>query len=81
MDNGPEFISVTLASWAEEHGIALEFINPGKPTQNSFIKRFNRIYRTELLNMYVFKTLNEVRELTEKGHLLTYEVMISPLTK
>jgi len=26
MDNGPEFISVTLATWAEEHGIALEFI-------------------------------------------------------
>ncbi len=65
MDNGPEFISVTLASWAEEHDIALEFIKPGKPTQNSFIERFNRTYRTEILNMYVFKTLNEVRELTE----------------
>ena len=28
MDNGPEFISVTLASWAEEHKIELEFIQP-----------------------------------------------------
>ena len=56
MDNGPEFISVTLASWAEEHGVELDFIKPGKPTQNSYIERFNRTYRDEILNMYVFKT-------------------------
>jgi putative transposase len=65
MDNGPEFISVTLASWAEDHGITLEFIQPGKPTQNSYVERFNRTYRDEILNMYVFNTLNEVREITE----------------
>ena len=65
MDNGPEFISVALAEWAEKHGVELEFIKPGKPMQNSYIERFNRTYREEILNMYVFKTLNEVRELTE----------------
>ena len=65
MDNGPEFISSTLAEWAEEHGVELEFIKPGKPTQNSYVERFNRTYRDEILNMYVFKNLNEVREITE----------------
>ncbi len=65
MDNGPEFISATLAEWAEEHNIKLEFIKPGTPTQNSYVERFNRTYRDEILNMYAFKTLNEVRELTE----------------
>ena len=65
MDNGPEFISAVLAEWAEEHSIELEFIKPGKPTQNSYVERFNRTYRDEILNMYVFRTLSEVREITE----------------
>ena len=64
-DNGPEFISAALAEWAEAHSIELEFIQPGKPTQNSYVERFNRTYRDEVLNMYVFRTLAEVREITE----------------
>ena len=36
-DNGPEFISVQLAEWAEANRIHLEFIKPGKPTQNSYV--------------------------------------------
>ena len=58
-------MTAALAEWAEEHSVELEFIQPGKPTQNSYVERFNRTYRDEILNMYVFKTLNEVRELTE----------------
>jgi len=65
LDNGPEFISTAMAEWAEAHAIELEFIQPGKPTQNSYIERFNRTYRDEILNMYVFKSLSEVRALTE----------------
>lgn len=66
VDNGPELTSVLMAEWAELHGITLEFIQPGKPTQNSFIERFNRTYREEVLNMYVFKRLSEVRNITER---------------
>src|SRR5256714_14948925 len=57
---------LTLADWAEQHGVTLEFIKPGKPMQNGFIERFNRSYREAVLDMYVFQTLNEVREQTEK---------------
>jgi putative transposase len=55
-----------LADWAEQHGVTLEFIKPGKPMQNGFIKRFNRSYREVVLDMFVFQTLQEVRQQTEK---------------
>jgi putative transposase len=64
MDNGPELISDTLAKWASRHKIELLFIQPGKPMQNGYIERFNRTYREEVLNCYIFETLNEVRRMT-----------------
>ena len=64
MDNGPELISDTLAKWAKRHKIELLFIQPGKPMQNGYIERFNRTYREEVLNCYIFETLAEVRRMT-----------------
>ena len=65
LDNGPELVSVTLADWAEQHNVLLGFIKPGRPMQNGFIERFNRSYREAVLDMFVFQTLDEVREQTE----------------
>lgn len=65
LDNGPELISLAMAEWAEEHQVELEFIQPGKPTQNSYIERFNRTYREEVLNLYVFSRLSEVKQITD----------------
>ena len=36
-DNGPEFISARLSEWCEANTIALQWIQPDKPTKNSCI--------------------------------------------
>jgi putative transposase len=66
MDNGPEFVGTVMATWAEEHGVVLDFIKPGKPTQNSYVERFNRTLREEVLDLYIFNSLSEVRAATEE---------------
>jgi transposase InsO family protein len=40
-DNGPELTSRLLDQWADQHGVKLQFIDPGKPIQNAFIESFN----------------------------------------
>lgn len=66
IDNGPEYRSHKLARWAKENAIELRFIQPGKPTQNSYIERFNGTYRTEVLNSFLFDSLQQVWNETEK---------------
>jgi len=65
-DNGTELTSNAILAWQQKHDVEWHYIAPGKPMQNGFIERFNRSYREAVLDMFVFQTLNEVREQTEK---------------
>jgi putative transposase len=68
-DNGPEFISHLLQQWCEDNAITLQYIQPGKPTQNAYIERKNGSIRRELLNAYLFNSLAEVRCLSEEWRI------------
>jgi putative transposase len=50
-------------AWAESVGMKIQYIEPGEPNQNAYIERFNRTYREEVLDLYLF-SIQEVRETT-----------------
>ena len=61
-DNVPENISGVIQTWAQQAGITLKYIQPGKPQQNAYIERFNRTVRYEWLSQYYWQDLDEVRD-------------------
>lgn len=65
VDNGPEFISKRLDQWAYFNGVELDFIRPGKPTDNGIIEAFNGRLRQECLNENWFLSLGDAREKVE----------------
>jgi len=62
-DNGPEFISRALELWAEHNGVKLDFIQPGKPTQNCYVESFNGRFRDECLNEHWFISMDDARSI------------------
>jgi putative transposase len=65
MDNGPELTSQALDQWAHVRGVELRFIQPGKPTQNSFVESFNGKFRDECLNQHWFVSVADARQIVE----------------
>lgn len=61
-DNGPEFLGEVFTAWAKANGVALQYIQPGKPNQNAYIERFNRTFREDILDQHLFVRLADVRE-------------------
>jgi len=63
VDNGAEMTSNNFVHWCHENDIEIIYIQPGKPNQNEYIERFNRSFRTEILDAHIFHTLEQVREI------------------
>ena len=61
-DNGPEYISGALSEWAQQRGIRIEYIQPGKPQQNAYVERYNRTVRYDWLNQTLFNNIAEVQD-------------------
>jgi len=65
VDNGSEFYSRELDSWAYRNRVQLDFIRPGKPVENAFIESFNGRLRDECLNANLFFSIEDAREKLE----------------
>jgi putative transposase len=61
VDHGTEFTSTALDEWCYQRGVKLDFIRPGKPTENGFIESFNGRLRDECLNVIEFVSLEHAR--------------------
>ncbi len=76
MDNGPEMTSAKFVSWAEQHGIELRYIQPGKPNQNAFVEQFNRSVRKDMLHAWLFDSLAQAQRILE-GWRIEYNTVRS----
>lgn len=70
-DNGPEYIAQALQDWATERQITLMYIQPGKPSQNAYIERYNRTVRHEWLDLHEFESVEHAQQLATEW-LWTY---------
>ena len=61
VDNGTEFFSKAMDAWCHAHGVRLDFIRPGRPTENGYIESFNGKLRDECLNAELFLDLLDAR--------------------
>ena len=73
-DNGPEFIGRALEIWAEQNGVKIHFIQPGKPVQNCYVESFNGRFRDECLNEHWFTSIDDAREIIETWRINYNEV-------
>ena len=65
-DNGTEMTSKAMFFWSRETGVKLNFIQPGKPTQNAFVESFNGKFRDNCLNQYWFRSLTAARNIIDR---------------
>lgn len=61
VDHGTEFTSRALGEWAWQLSATIDYIRPGKPTENGMTESFNSCLRDEWLNYNEFESLRDAR--------------------
>jgi putative transposase len=65
-DNGPEFISKEYREWCKAKGVIPVYASPGTPTENAYVERFNRLFREDILDAYLFRSIKQIEIVAEK---------------
>lgn len=60
-DNGPELTCKAMYFWSKATGLKIQFIQPGKPTQNAFVESFNGTFREYCLDQHWFASIEDAR--------------------
>jgi putative transposase len=60
-DNGPNWHQSESDHWATHKQITLLYIQPGKPTQNAYIERFNLTAWHEWLDLHSFSSIQHAQ--------------------
>jgi putative transposase len=61
-DHGPELTSKRMFLLLQRADVKLHFIQPDKPTQNSFVESFNGKFREYCLDLHWFTNLDNAHE-------------------
>ena len=73
LDNGTELTSHAFVDWAKERRIDLQFVAPGKPNRNAYSARSNRTHCDEVLDCYLFDSIEQVQDIRDRWLLLYNE--------
>lgn len=65
VDNGPEFLSRIFVQFCSSESIHIQYIQLGKPSQNGYVERFNKTFREDVLDAYLFRSIEEVQAQSE----------------
>jgi putative transposase len=61
IDHVPKFTGQALNEWTYAHGVRLQFIEPGKPIQNTYTESFNGKLRDECPSANYFLSLADAQ--------------------
>ena len=55
-----------FVEWCRAREIEIRYIQRGKPDQNAYIERLNRTYRGDVLDAWVFSSVEQVQDLSDE---------------
>jgi len=65
-DNGTEFIAKAFEGFCSNSCIRHIRIQKGKPMQNGFCERFNKTFREDVLDAYLFENIEQAKQIAQE---------------